>query len=192
MVAAMAVLMMTGVLTPKEALAGFSNAGIITVAVLYVVAAGLKETGAIQFIAHRILGRPSTVRNAQVRMLLPTFLLSSVMNNTAVVAIMIPAIQEWCQRIRISASKLLLPLSYATMISGTLTLIGTSTNLVVDGLLQQHMGLALGMFELAWLGVPVMIAGGLFLVFFSERLLPDNSSVTEHVGARAKVTHLRA
>ena len=181
MVAAMAVLMMTGVLTPKEALAGFSNAGIITVAVLYVVAAGLKETGAIQFIAHRILGRPSTVRNAQVRMLLPTFLLSSVMNNTAVVAIMIPAIQEWCQRIRISASKLLLPLSYATMISGTLTLIGTSTNLVVDGLLQQHMGLALGMFELAWLGVPVMIAGGLFLVFFSERLLPDNSSVTEQL-----------
>lgn len=181
LVAAMLVLMVSGVLTPGEALVGFSNPGIITVAVLYVVAAGLKETGAIQFIAYRVLGRPETIRAAQARMLVPTFLLSAVMNNTAVVAIMIPAIQEWCQRIRISASKLLLPLSYATMISGTLTLIGTSTNLVVDGLLQQHKNVALGMFELAWLGVPVMLAGGAFLLFFSARLLPDNSSVGEQL-----------
>lgn len=181
LIAAMSFLMLSGVLSPSEALAGFSNTGVITVAVLYVVAAGLKETGAIQFIAYRVLGLPRTSRMALARMMLPTFLLSSVMNNTAVVAIMIPAVQEWSQRIRISASKLLLPLSYATMISGTLTLIGTSTNLIVDGLLQQQKGISLGMFDLAWLGFPVMFFGGLFILFFSNKLLPDNRGVSDKI-----------
>lgn len=181
LMSAVAVLLITGTLTPAEAFAGFSNTGVMTIAVLYVVAAGLKESGAIQFIAHRLLGQPSTSRQAQARLILPASLLSACMNNTAVVAMLIPAVQDWSQRIRISASKLLLPLSYAAIMGGTLTLIGTSTNLVIDGLLQQQKGIALGMFELAWLGVPVLLVGSSFLLLFGERLLPDRKGVVEQL-----------
>lgn len=178
---AMGFLIVSGILLPAEALQGFSNSGVITVAVLYVVAAGLKETGAIQFIAYRLLGQPKTEKRAQIRMLTPTFLLSSVMNNTAVTAIMLPAIQEWSQRINISPSKLLLPLSYATMLAGTLTLIGTSTNLIVDGLLKQEKNISLGMFELAWVGLPIMLVGGVFLVLFANKLLPNNRNINDRI-----------
>lgn len=181
MMAALACLMIGGILTPKESLAGFSNTGVMTIAVLYVVAAGLKESGAIQYIAHRLLGQPRTARQAQGRLLLPASLLSAFMNNTAVVAMLIPAVQDWSQRIRISASKLLLPLSYAAIMGGTLTLIGTSTNLVVDGLLQQQKGIALGMFELAWLGVPVLLVGSCFLLLFGDRLLPNRQGAVEQL-----------
>lgn len=178
---AMGFLIVSGILLPAEALQGFSNPGVITVAVLYVVAAGLKETGAIQFIAYRLLGQPKTEKRAQIRMLTPTFLLSSVMNNTAVTAIMLPAIQEWSQRINISPSKLLLPLSYATMLAGTLTLIGTSTNLIVDGLLKQEKNISLGMFEPAWVGLPIMLVGGVFLVLFANKLLPNNRNINDRI-----------
>ncbi|MBE0505961.1 MAG: SLC13 family permease [Marinospirillum sp.] len=181
MMAALACLMIVGILTPRESLSGFSNTGVMTIAVLYVVAAGLKESGAIQYIAHRLLGQPRTARQAQGRLLLPASLLSAFMNNTAVVAMLIPAVQDWSQRIRISASKLLLPLSYAAIMGGTLTLIGTSTNLVVDGLLQQQKGIALGMFELAWLGVPVLLVGGGFLLLFGDRLLPNRQGAVEQL-----------
>ena len=181
LMSAVAVLLITGTLTPGEAFAGFSNTGVMTIAVLYIVAAGLKESGAIQFIAHRLLGQPRSLRQAQARLLLPASLLSAFMNNTAVVAMLIPAVQDWSQRIRISASKLLLPLSYAAIMGGTLTLIGTSTNLVVDGLLQQQKGIALGMFELAWLGIPVLLVGSGFLLLFGERLLPNRQGVVEQL-----------
>ena len=181
LMSALGVLLISGILTPQEALVGFSNTGVMTIAVLYLVAAGLKESGAVQFIAYRLLGQPKTARQAQGRLLLPASLLSAFMNNTAVVAMLIPAVQDWSQRIRISASKLLLPLSYAAIMGGTLTLIGTSTNLVVDGLLQQQKGISLGMFELAWLGVPVLLIGSGFLLVFGDRLLPSRQGAVEQL-----------
>ncbi|MGI3130182.1 SLC13 family permease [Halopseudomonas pachastrellae] len=181
LMAALAFLVISGILAPPQALAGFANTGVITIATLYVVAAGLKETGAVQWVASRLLGQPSSVRGAQLRMLLPTSFLSAFMNNTTVVAMFIPAIQDWAQRLRISASKLLLPLSYATILGGTCTLIGTSTNLVVDGLLQSKTGTHLGLFELAWLGIPLLLVGVAFLVLFSDRLLPDRGGVSEQL-----------
>lgn len=176
---ALAVLLITGVLTPAEALSGFANPGVMTIAVLYVVAAGLRETGAVQWIARLLLGHPTTLRNAQLRMIMPTSVISAFMNNTAVVAMFIPAIQEWAQRLGISASRLLLPLSYAAILGGTCTLIGTSTNLVVDGMLQSQLGIALGIFDLALVGVPLLIVGGAFLVLIGHRLLPDRDGITE-------------
>jgi di/tricarboxylate transporter len=101
------------------------------------------------------------------------------MNNTAVVAMFIPAIQDWSQRLGIPASKLLLPLSYASILGGTCTLIGTSTNLVVDGMLQSQLGIHLGLFEVAWIGIPIFLVGGLFLLLFASRLLPDRGGVSE-------------
>jgi di/tricarboxylate transporter len=181
LMAALAFLLITGILGPAEALAGFGNPGVITIATLYVVAAGLKETGAVQWIARLLLGHPKTEKGAQLRMIVPTGILSGFMNNTAVVAMFIPAIQDWAQRLGIPASKLLLPLSYAAILGGTCTLIGTSTNLVVDGMLQSSLGINLGLFELAWVGVPLLLVGGTFLVLFASRILPDRGGVTEEL-----------
>lgn len=175
------VLVISRVLTPQQALNGFANTGVMTIAVLYVIAAGLKETGAVHWIAHSLLGQPKSVQKAQMRMVAPASLLSAFMNNTTVVAMFIPAVQEWCRRLKLPPSKLLLPLSYAAMLGGTCTLIGTSTNLVVDGLLQQRYDIALGMFDIAWIGVPVLLVGGGFLVLFAHRLLPDRQGVLEQV-----------
>ncbi|MBC7184874.1 MAG: SLC13 family permease, partial [Marinobacter sp.] len=181
LMAALAFLLISGILGPAEALAGFGNPGVITIATLYVVAAGLKETGAVQWIARRLLGHPKTEKGAQLRMIAPTGILSAFMNNTAVVAMFIPAIQDWAQRLGIPASKLLLPLSYAAILGGTCTLIGTSTNLVVDGMLQTKLGVHLGLFELAWVGVPLLLVGGSFLVLFASRILPDRGGVAEEL-----------
>lgn len=181
LMAALAFLVVSGILTPAEALQGFANQGVMTIAVLYVLAAGLKETGAVQFLAHKLFGQPETIRKAQGRLIVPTAVLSAFMNNTAVVAMLIPAVQDWSQRIGVSASKLLLPLSYAAIMGGTLTLIGTSTNLVIDGLLQSERGMALHMFELAWLGVPVILAGCGFLWLFGDRLLPSREGAVEQL-----------
>jgi len=181
LMAALSFLVISGILSPVEALAGFANQGVITIATLYVVAAGLKETGAVQWVASRLLGQPKSVRGAQIRMLLPTGVLSAFMNNTTVVAMFIPAIQDWSQRLQIPASKLLLPLSYATILGGTCTLIGTSTNLVVDGLLQSKTGTHLGLFELAWVGVPLMLVGIGFMVLFADKLLPNRGGVKEQL-----------
>lgn len=181
LMAALSFLVISGTLSPPEALAGFANPGVITIATLYVVAAGLKETGAVQWVASRLLGQPKSVRGAQIRMLLPTGVLSAFMNNTTVVAMFIPAIQDWSQRLQIPASKLLLPLSYATILGGTCTLIGTSTNLVVDGLLQSKTGMHLGLFELAWVGVPLMLVGIGFMVLFADKLLPNRGGVKEQL-----------
>ncbi len=178
---ALAVLVVAGILTPGEALAGFSNPGVMTIATLYLVAAGLKETGAIQWLAHRLLGQPERLKQAQLRVLLPASGLSAFMNNTTVVAMFIPAIQEWAGRLRLPPSKLLLPLSYAAIIGGTCTLIGTSTNLVVDGLLQTELGTGLGMFSLAWVGLPLVLIGGTFLYLFADRLLPDRQGALEQL-----------
>ncbi|ERS11301.1 potassium transporter TrkA [Marinobacter sp. EN3] len=181
LMSALALLLVFGVLGPVDALAGFANPGVITIATLYVVAAGLKETGAVQWIARLLLGHPKTQRAAQLRMIAPTGVLSGFMNNTAVVAMFIPAIQDWAQRLGIPASKLLLPLSYAAILGGTCTLIGTSTNLVVDGMLQSRLGINLGLFELAWVGVPLLLIGGTFLILVGHRLLPDRGGLSEEL-----------
>lgn len=181
LMSALGCLVISGTLTPGQALQGFSNPGVITIATLYVVAAGLKETGAIQWLAHRLLGQPSQLRQAQLRVLLPAAGLSAFMNNTTVVAMFIPAIQEWAARLKLPPGKLLLPLSYAAIIGGTCTLIGTSTNLVVDGLLQTERGVSLSMFSLAWVGVPLVLVGGTFLYFFTNKLLPDRQGVLEQL-----------
>lgn len=178
---ALAFLIVSGILTPADALVGFSNPGVLTIATLYVVAAGLKETGAVLWLAHRLLGQPQRLRQAQLRVLLPASGLSAFMNNTTVVAMFIPAIQEWAARLKLPPSKLLLPLSYAAIMGGTCTLIGTSTNLVVDGMLQTEKGIELAMFSLAWVGVPLVLIGGTFLYMFADRLLPNRQGVLEQL-----------
>lgn len=172
-------LLVTGVLSPADALAGFANPGVITIGALYIVAAALRETGAIRWVAGLLLGQPVSLNGARLRMMLPVAVLSAFMNNTSVVAIFIPAIQEWASRLRLPSSGLLLPLSYISILGGLCTLIGTSTNLVVDGLLQTSMDRSIGMFEMAPLGIILVLAGGGFMMLAAGRLLPIRESAIE-------------
>jgi len=168
-----------GVLTIDEGFSGFSNTGMLTVGVLFVVVAGLKETGAIDWIASRLLGRPKSERGAMVRVMLPVWGMSAFLNNTPVVAMMIPAVQDWAKKLRISPSRLLLPLSYSAILGGTCSLIGTSTNLVVAGLVLSQTDLApLTMFGITKVGLPTALVCGLFLVLIGPKLLPRRSSAS--------------
>ncbi|WPL16686.1 transporter, divalent anion:Na+ symporter (DASS) family [Thiorhodovibrio winogradskyi] len=170
-------LLVTGILTPTEALAGFSNPAMLTVAVLYVVVTGLTETGAVGWISQSLLGRPRGEISAQWRLMLPVAALSAFLNNTPVVAIFIPALIDWAKRNRLRLSKLLIPLSYASIAGGACTLIGTSTNLVVNGLYMERTGQAgLGLFELAWIGLPVVVTVVLFILLAGRWLLPTRAS----------------
>lgn len=175
---AMLTLLTLGVLSPPQALAGFSNEGMITVAAMYVVAAGLRDTGAIDLVVHYLLGRPRGIAAAQLRVMAPTVTLSAFINNTPVVATFLPAILTWAKRNGFPASKLLLPLSYAAIFGGTCTLIGTSTNLVVNGLWTSEGNTGLGMFDIAAVGIPSAIAGMAYLMLVGRRLLPDRQSGT--------------
>ncbi len=180
LVAVVSLLLVCAILTPEEALSGFSNQGIATIAVLYVVVAGLSESGTVAWLSRSLLGRPSNLVTAQFRLLLPAASLSAFANNSPVVAMFTPAVQNWCQRTGFKPSQLLLPLSYASILGGTCTLIGTSTNLVVDGMLRQANLGGFSLFELAWIGVPITLIGIIYLLVFSRFLLPmrDSASVS--------------
>jgi di/tricarboxylate transporter len=181
MSAGLTLLLVSGVLLPGEALAGFSNQGMLTVAVLYVVVSGLTETGAVSWIVQNILGRPNSILHAQARLMTPAAILSAFLNNTPVVAVFVPAVKVWARRNNLSLSRLLIPLSYASIAGGTCTLIGTSTNLVVNGLLVDQVGLpGLGVFDLAWIGLPIAVSVFLFVLLFSSRLLPDRDEPLVH------------
>lgn len=171
-------LLLSGVLTPLEALAGLSNTGMVTVGVLYVVAAGLRKTGGVGLLAERVLGHPPGVASAQIRLMGPVAALSAFLNNTPVVAMFIPVVQDWARRHRLPLSRLLLPLSYAAILGGTCTLIGTSTNLVVNGLLREASGgPGLGLFTIGAVGLPFAFAGLVYLVLASRWLIPDRIPV---------------
>lgn len=177
-----------GLLTAGEGLAGFSNAGMLTVGVLFIVVAGLRETGGIDWIASRLLGKPHSERSAIFRVMLPVWGMSTFLNNTPVVAMMIPAVQDWARKLNIAPSKLMIPLSYSAIIGGTCSLIGTSTNLVVAGMLMATLGAAgdvdpanmrpLGMFDITWVGLPTAIVAALFLIFVGPKLLPGRKAST--------------
>lgn len=167
------VLVLVGIVPAAKAFEGLTNQGVITVGALYVVVAGLRETGGAQWLAQRVLGRPQSLSQAQLRLMLPVTVLSAFLNNTPVVAMLIPGVGEWARKHRLPVSKLMLPLSYAAILGGTCTLIGTSTNLVVNGLLIDRAGVNLRMFDLTPIGLPVAIAGVVFVILTSRWLLPN-------------------
>ena len=190
--------------TIGDAVAHMGNTGLITVGVMFVVVAGLVQTGAMELIAGPILGRPKTARKAQLRLMTPVTILSAFMNNTPVVAMFMPVVQDICKRTRIAPSKLYIPMAYAATFGGVCTLIGTSTNLIVNGQLidwmkkngttvsgaeaTTHFASALAklsdgmqMFDLTRVGVPCAIAGIAFFLLFGNRLLPDRQpAITVH------------
>jgi len=167
-----------GVVDTGQALSGFSNAGMITVALMYVLVAGIRDTGGVEVIVRWVLGPPRGSLRARLRLLLPVSAMSAFLNNTPVVATYIPAVLSWSRRHNLVPSRFLLPLSYAAILGGTCTLIGTSTNLVVADLLRrQYPEMELGLFDIAWVGVPVLLTGLAYLLL-AHRLLPDRRPST--------------
>ena len=174
-------LMVLGVFPETSvALSGFANEGLLTVAVLFVVAEGMKQTGGLGVLGRSLLGQPGSLPMVQARLLLPVSLASAFLNNTPVVAMAMPVVSDWARKHQVAVSRLLLPLSYAAILGGLCTLVGTSTTLIVNGLMIESdrvdlrgAGNGLGMFEIAWVGVPVALVGLLYIVLVSKWWLPD-------------------
>ena len=183
--AAAVALTLTGVVTPAEAFAGFSNVGVLTVGALFVVAAALTETGVMGHVGEWFLGRVATERAGLARLAALVVPLSAVLNNTPIVAMLIPVVIDWCRKREISPSRLLMPLSFLTILGGTCSLIGTSTNLVVQGLAIKTGLRPMGLFEIGYAGVPCAICGVAYLLTVGRRLLPDRKELLEQLGETA-------
>ena len=172
----LAALLVTGVVPPAEAFAGFSNPAVLTVGALYVVAGGVQQTSALSRL-DRVLF-PDTTRLGPVlaRFMVPTSVLSGLLNNTPIVAMLTPRLQEWADAQDIPASKLMIPLSYAAITGGMMTLIGTSTNLIVAGLMEAEGYDPLSLFDVTWVGVPAALVVIAYFVLGGHRLLPDRGT----------------
>lgn len=167
--------MCIGILTPKELLEGFSNKGMITVGLLFLVSEGIRQSGAMGKIIKRLLPEGKTnVFKAQLRMLPPIAFISAFLNNTPVVVIFAPIIKRWAEFVKLPATKFLIPLSYVTILGGMCTLIGTSTNLVVHGMILDAGYEGFTMFELGKVGLIIAVAGIIYLFIFSKKLLPES------------------
>lgn len=183
---AVGVLLAAGILSPAEAVAGFANPSVATIGLLYVVAVGLRETGAVHRLSGWFMGRPGSVLEAQARLALPVAALSAFTNNTTLVAAFLPVLHGVARRTRIAASYLFMPLSFAAILGGVCTLIGTSTNLTVAALIQQHNRVhperlvpEFRMFTLAPVGVCVAAAGLAYMLLLGRRLLPRREEIFE-------------
>ena len=182
-------LMATGILTPVEAVQGFANPAVITVAAMFIISRAMIRTGAVGFIGQKVLatsgGRP---RLAYLMVLGIVALASAFINNTPVVVLFIPVVLTLSCNLDISPSKLLIPVSYASILAGTCTLIGTSTNIIVSDLSDMYGYGQLGMFELSTLGVPIAVLGLAVLFFLGPRMLPGLvSPVCEHNESKHRI-----
>jgi di/tricarboxylate transporter len=177
-----ALLALVRIITPSQAFAGFANEGMLTVALLFVIAAGLEQTGVLAYVGHQLLGAARTERGAVGRLATVVVPSSAFLNNTPIVAMFMPIVVDWCRRNEVAPSKLLIPLSYMAILGGTCTLIGTSTNLVVHGLLLQNDMTGLSLFEITPLGLPYAFVGIAYLLLFGRRLLPERKELFEQLG----------
>ncbi len=202
-----------GVISPDEALRGFASPAPLTVAGLLAVAAGLRTTGVLDWVGRKLLGPLQTERQAMGRLAATIMAASAFMLNTAVVAMMMPVVIDWCRRRNISPSRLLIPLSYWTILGGVCTLVGTSTTLVANGVLREEYAsrqaaalegpsrtvqdarwqqefLAnvqpMGLFELGYVGLPCALVGGVALIFLAPRLLPNRRDIVEQLGEQRR------
>ena len=172
--ASMVALLVTGVLSPIEALQGFANPAIYIIACFYIVSAAIKESGALHWWVMKWLGGKSSAGRSMPKIMLPVAFISSIISNTPVVAIFIPILQDWARRHQIAISKLLIPLSFASILGGVCTLIGTSTNILVVGLLQNSdQGDSLSLFSPAIVGIPLVFLGVIYFMLVGHRLLPS-------------------
>lgn len=168
------IFLVAGILTPKEMLEGFSNKGMITVAMLFLISEGVRRSGALSAVVSKVLpNKKIPVRRAQLRLFPLIYSISLFINNTPLVVIFAPIIKRWAKVIQHPSTKFLIPLSYVAILGGMCTLIGSSTNLVVHGMMLEAGFEGFTMFELGKVGFFVALVGMIYLVAFSTKLLPS-------------------
>lgn len=170
------------ILTPKEILSGFANQHVAVIIMLLLLGDVLRKTGALEIVFDKIFNSAKSNRGFLGRMTTIVSFFSAFVNNTPIVAVMMPYIYNWCRRNNFNPSRFLIPLSYASILGGCATLIGTSTNLIVNGLVADQEIIPnfqeFQIFDFAWVGVPMIIIGTLYLIIFSPKLLPDTPDAT--------------
>ncbi len=177
---AVALLLVLGILKTKDALAVFSNSAPITVACMFVLSAALERTGVIDALGQQIARvRWRSPSHAMLAIMLGVMVLSAFVNNTPVVVIMTPVVIALAHAVRMPASKFLIPLSYATILGGTCSLIGTSTNLIVDGVAQSHGLVPFSAFEITLPGMAMALVGITYLYFIGRHFLPDRQTLSD-------------
>lgn len=206
MVGGLTLIMLAGILEPVEAVRGFAHPAVVIIGGMFVIAAGLEETGAMEMLAQRLLGRPKTLHTAQLRLMGPVAAMSAFMNNTPIVAAYLPIVSDWAKKLRISPSKLFLPLSYAGIFGGLCTMIGTSSNITVNELYLAHIDQAaqegaawidefgistsaqLGkqFWWMAVVGLPAAVIGTFFLIATSRWLLPARKPALDPTGGERR------
>ncbi|MFQ5705527.1 MAG: SLC13 family permease [Gemmatimonadales bacterium] len=180
-VGAVVALLVSGVVNAQQAFVGFSNPAPLTVAALYVLARAIEKTGALQPVVSGTLGEGKGRSTTLVRLLVPTAAASAFLNNTPIVAMLVPQVRNWADRYGHSVSRFLMPLSFAAILGGMVTLIGTSTNLVISGMLQATGYEPLGMFELTRVALPVALVGIVAIVMLVPRLLPERRAARREI-----------
>lgn len=178
------------VLTPSEMLSGFANEQIAVVVLLFLLGDVIRKTGVLDDIFRSTFARTNDYRKFKVRMLATVAGFSAFLNNTPLVAIMIPYVTAWCKKNKVAPSKLLMPLSYAAILGGCATLIGTSSNLLVAGMVSDQKHLLdiepLHIFDFSFVGIPMILLGITYLVFFTDKILPTNKDVIENLELQSR------
>ncbi|HLQ70751.1 MAG TPA: SLC13 family permease, partial [Bacillota bacterium] len=173
------ILMFSGILTIEEALDGFANEGVHTVGLLFIVAGAVQQSGLIDKIIKKRLQNNHNQTSPVIRFYLPVSIFSAFLNNTPIVATFTPIIKTWCEDHGIAPSKFLIPLSYVTILGGMITLMGSSTNLVVHGMMLDYGLEGFSFFTLAIVGIPVTLVGFLYLFTVGYNFLPDNKGFSQ-------------
>jgi di/tricarboxylate transporter len=183
---AILVFFFTGIITIEEILSGVSNESILLIFLLIIVSEIIKKTTVLNIAIDKLL-RPGLSYKAFIaRLSAMVSFTSGWINNTPLVAFMMPYVLEWSSKKGISASKVLIPLSYAALMGGTITLIGTSTNLIVNGLSMEAGNPSLYLFNFAWVGIPASVIGMLYLVFWGSKLLPDRKNILDEFSEQTR------
>ncbi|HEY2825620.1 MAG TPA: SLC13 family permease [Gemmatimonadales bacterium] len=172
-------LMLVHVVTPAQALQGFSNTAPLSVAALYVLARAAEKTGALQPALRATLGGARGLKGSLPRLLIPVAASAAFFHSTAIVAMLVQPVTQWCERNRVSPSRYLMPVSYVTILGSVVTLMGTSTNLVVSGMLEASGHGPLHMFEQTHVGLPIALVGVVLVILLAPRVLPDRRPAQE-------------
>ncbi len=187
---AIAILGVSGVLTPKEMTHGFANEQLGVIIILLLIGELIRKSTILDNFFNNFFKSTTTHKKFIFKLIFPVATLSAIINNTPLVAIIMPYVHKWGKSHNISPSKLLIPLSYAAILGGTATLIGTSTNLVVNGMVEDQSFFpdfkSLGIFDFTPVGVSMIIFGGLYLVFASNKLLPDKSDPLDNISLKSR------
>ena len=187
------ILVLSGILKPEEAFAGFSDEIIMILGSIFVISGALQETGVLDVLGHRLMNITTSSPNRLLSIVLGgTGLVSAFMNNTTTTAMLQPAVITIARRMKVSASKMLMPLAFASILGGTCTLIGTSTNVAVSGYLRRHGIAEIGMFEITPIGIIILVVGILYLLTIGRRLLPshDDTNLTADYAMREYLSEI--